>query len=101
MFKRDGADIFVRVPVAFSVMTLGGNAEVPTLDGRVSLRIPVGTQSGKIFKLRGKGLPRLNGYGVGDELVEVFVHTPTRLSREAEELIKKLDKLIEHPKFNT
>ncbi|MDI6839809.1 MAG: molecular chaperone DnaJ [bacterium] len=101
IFKRDGADIFVRVPVSFSVITLGGNVEVPTLDGRVALRIPPGTQSGKIFKLRGKGLPKLNGYGSGDELVEVFVHTPVGLSREAEELIKKLDKLIGHPKVNT
>jgi len=93
VFRREGADIFVKIPIPFSVATLGGKIEIPTLNGKVAIRIPAGTQCGKAFKLKGKGLPRLDGYGRGDELVEVFIHTPKNLSREAEELIKKLDNM--------
>jgi len=94
LFERRDRDIFMRMPISFSVAALGGKVEVPTLDGKVAMRIPRGTQSGKVFKLRGKGLPSLNSYRKGDELVEVFVNVPEDLSPEAEEMIKKLDKLV-------
>lgn len=100
VFTRDGDNILTRLPLAFSVATLGGKVTVPTLDGKVRLRIPAGTQSGKVFRLRGKGIPKLHSYGRGEELVEVVVHVPGNLSREARELIEKLGKLIGHPEVN-
>lgn len=94
LFERRDGDIFIKLPISFTIATLGGKVEVPTLDGKVSMRIPRGTQSGKVFKLRGKGLANLNSYRKGDELVEVSVRVPENLSSEAEKAIKELDKLI-------
>lgn len=90
IFTRRGDDIICQVPVSFTLAALGGDLEVPTLDGNQQLSIPAGTQSGRIFKLRGKGIPRLNSYGVGDELVQLTVWTPTRLSSSDKELLEKL-----------
>ena len=92
-FERHGNDIVYDLPISFSQAALGADIEVPTLTGRVSMKIPAGTQSGRIFRLRGKGIPELDGYRTGDQLVRVAVWTPAKLSREEEELFAKLAKL--------
>ena len=100
IFDRHGDDLLAEVPVKFSTVALGGSVEVPTLDGKVSLKIPPGTQSSKIFRLRGKGIPNLYGYGNGDLHVRIIVETPQKLSREEKDLLKKFDDISgakEHP----
>ncbi|HFB61398.1 MAG TPA: molecular chaperone DnaJ, partial [Bacteroidetes bacterium] len=76
--------------VGFSQLVLGSEVEVPTLTGKVVLKIPAGTQSGKVFRLKGKGIQHLNHYGSGDELVRIQVETPSHLSKEEKELYKRL-----------
>lgn len=87
IFERHGSDIICEVPISFSTATLGGEVEVPTLNGRVMMRIPPGTQSGKIFRLAGKGVVGLRGYGKGDELVRIIIETPTNLNSEQKRLL--------------
>jgi len=89
-FTRQRDDIICEVPISFSQAALGDEIEIPALDGVTRLKIPSGTQSGKIFVLRGKGLPHLNSYGRGDELIRVVVWTPTNLSKEEKELFNEL-----------
>ncbi len=89
-FLRRGDDIVHETLISFAQAALGDEIAVPTLDGKVDLKIPPGTQSGKIFKLRGKGIPRLHGYGKGDELIRVLVWVPTRLSSEEKKLLCEL-----------
>ncbi len=93
IFLREGDDIIVEVPISFALAALGGEISVPTVDGKVKVKIPAGTQSGKIFRLRGKGVPHLNSYGRGDQLVKVVVETPVNLTSEQRELLKRFDKL--------
>jgi molecular chaperone DnaJ len=90
LFTREGADILCDVPVSFPQAALGANLEVPTLEGKVSMRLPAGTQSGKVFRLRGKGLPVFGGYGKGDELVKVIVEVPAQLSTRQRDLLEQL-----------
>ncbi|MBD3168882.1 MAG: molecular chaperone DnaJ [candidate division Zixibacteria bacterium] len=90
VFQRRGDDLIAEVAINFPLAALGGEVEVPILNGKAKLRIPPGTQSGKIFRMRGKGLPRINSYGAGDELVRVIVWVPEKLSAEEKELLKKL-----------
>ncbi|MBN1130802.1 MAG: molecular chaperone DnaJ [Chitinispirillaceae bacterium] len=90
-FQRHGIDLLCEVDITFSRAALGGFKEVPTIDGKVSLKIPGGTQSEKIFRLKGKGLPSLHGRERGDQLVRVHVMTPERLSRTAKELLERLE----------
>jgi molecular chaperone DnaJ len=92
-FERHGNDVLYDLAVSFSQAALGDEVEVPTLSGRVRMKIPAGTQGGKIFRLRGKGIPDVNGYQTGDQLVRVAVWTPTKLSRREEELFRELAKL--------
>lgn len=89
-FTRRGDDIICEMPLSFSQATLGAEIEVPALDGIARLKIPAGTQSGKIFMLRNKGIPHLNGYGRGSQLVRVILWTPTGLSNEERALFTKL-----------
>ncbi len=91
LFRRSGDDLFCEVPVAFPLAALGGEVTVPTLDGSTVLKVPPGTQSGQIFRLRGRGVPHLHGSGQGDEHVQVLVEIPTRLTREQKELLRQLD----------
>lgn len=90
IFERDGVDIFVRRIVPFSLASLGGNIEVPTVDGDVKLKIRPGTQSGTMIRLRGKGAPRLQGRGRGDEYVRVVVEIPGKLNREQKKLVEEM-----------
>jgi len=89
LFRRGGDDIVLEVPVGFAQAALGAEIEVPTLRGKSQLTLPRGTASGAVLRMRGMGLPRLDGYGVGDQLVRVTIDVPTRLSREQEELLRK------------
>ncbi len=91
IFSRDGADLACEVPVAFATAALGGEIEVPTLGGSVSLKIPAETQTGKVFRLRGKGVKPVRGGSIGDLLCRVEVETPVHLNKEQKELLKKFD----------
>lgn len=88
LFERSGDDVTCSVPVSFPQAALGAQVEVPTLDGKVQMKVPAGTQSGKIFRLRKKGFPNVDGGGQGDQLVTVVVETPTNLSERQEELLR-------------
>ena len=93
IFKREEDTVICEIPVTFSQAALGGEVEVPTLEGKVKMKIPPGTQTNKIFRLRGRGIPRLNSYGRGDQWVRVIVETPVNLTREQKEFLKKFDEL--------
>src|SRR5438094_5949974 len=82
VFQRDEADLYCEVPISFAIAALGGEVPVPRLEGKASLRIPVGTQTGQVFKLRGKGIANIEGRGRGDLLARVIVEVPTRLNSE-------------------
>ena len=84
-----------RLPITVSQATLGDDVQVPTLVGRVKMHVPEGTQSGHLLRLRGKGIPDVDGRGVGDQLVQVAVWTPTQLSQEERRLFEDLHRLQE------
>lgn len=89
LFERDGSSVLFEMPISFVQAALGAEVEVPTLDGKVKYSIPEGTQTGTTFRLRGKGIPYLNGSGRGDQFVTVYIVTPKNLSREQKELLHK------------
>jgi molecular chaperone DnaJ len=89
-FERQGTDLYCVVPISFTQAALGAEIQVPTLEGEQTLKIPEGTQSGTTLKVRGKGVPVLNGHGKGDLFVEVRVQTPTKLSKRQRELLQEL-----------
>lgn len=91
IFTRDGANLYCEVPISFPSACLGGELEVPTLDGKVMLKIPPETQTGRLFRLRSKGVKPVRGGAPGDLLCRVRIETPVHLTREQTELIKKLD----------
>lgn len=94
LFERDGPNLFCRVPVSMSTAALGGNIEVPTIDGgRGRVSIPAGSQSGRQMRLRGKGMPPLRGGGVGDMIIELAVETPVNLTSRQKELLKEFEDL--------
>jgi molecular chaperone DnaJ len=82
IFQREGDDLYCEVPIAFSVAALGGEIDVPTLEGKAHLKVPVGTQSGQMFKLRGKGIVNVTGRGHGDLFARLIVEVPSRLNAE-------------------
>lgn len=96
IFERDEFDVHCTVPISFSQAALGAEMEVPTLSGKVALKIPAGTQSGVKMRLKGKGIQRLGGYGVGDQIVTVHVETPTKLTSEQKELFQRLTEVDEN-----
>jgi molecular chaperone DnaJ len=89
LFRRSGEDVLLELPIGFAQATLGAEIEVPTLKGKSKLTVPKGTQSGTMLRMRGQGLPRLDGYGVGHQLVRVMVEVPTKLTAEQDELLRK------------
>lgn len=89
-FKRSGSDIILDLPITFTEAALGAKIKIPTIDGEVTLKIPPGTQSGSILRLKGKGAPKLGGGGYGDMLVRVEVQVPAKLSAEERDLLVRL-----------
>jgi molecular chaperone DnaJ len=89
-FERHENDVVYDLPVSFSQAALGAQIELPTLSGKAMMKVPSGTQSGQIFRLRGKGIQDVNGYGKGDQLVRVVVWTPTKLNEAEEKIFKEL-----------
>lgn len=93
VFTREGNDVVCEIPISFPQAALGCETEVPTLDGKISLKIPEGTQSGKVFRLRGKGIPNIQGYGRGDQLVLIRVETPVNLNRQQKDLLEEFARI--------
>ncbi|MEL6168938.1 MAG: molecular chaperone DnaJ [Pseudomonadota bacterium] len=94
LFERDGQSLFCRVPVSMSSAALGGDIEVPTIDGgRSRVKIPAGSQSGRQMRLRGKGMPGLRGQGMGDMFIEMAVETPVNLTNRQKELLREFEDL--------
>jgi molecular chaperone DnaJ len=91
IFSRDGSDLHCEVPVSFTTAALGGELEVPTLDGRVKLKIPAESQSGKLFRLRGKGVKSVRGGQVGDLICRIALETPVNLNARQKELLKEFE----------
>lgn len=89
LFEREGTSVMYNMPVSFTQAALGDSVEVPTLDGKVKYSIPEGTQTDTVFRLRGKGIPNLNGGGRGDQFVRVTVETPKNLTGEQKEILRK------------
>ncbi|UII54931.1 molecular chaperone DnaJ [Cytobacillus spongiae] len=88
-FERDGDDIYCEMPITFVQAALGDEVEVPTLHGKVKLKVPVGTQTGTKFRLKGKGVPNVRGYGVGDQHIIVRLITPTKLTEKQKQLLQE------------
>ncbi|NNE44567.1 MAG: molecular chaperone DnaJ [Gemmatimonadetes bacterium] len=97
LFERDGDDIICDLPISFTTAALGGKVDVPTLGGSARLEIPAGTQSHKVFRLRGQGVPHVRSNRRGDQLVRVRVWTPKKLSREERLLVEKLAEIQGEP----
>ncbi len=96
LFQRDGTALFCRVPVSMTSAAMGGDIEVPTIDGgRSRVKIPAGSQSGRQMRLRGKGMPALRGGSAGDMLIELAVETPVNLTSKQKELLREFEKLSE------
>jgi len=89
VFRREDTEVLCDMPLSFAQAALGTTIDVPTLDGPTKLKVPAGTQTGKVFRLKGKGIPALQGGGRGDEHVRVFVETPTHLSKEQRDLLEQ------------
>ena len=89
LFRREGTSVLCEAPITFAQAVLGAELEIPTIDGKVKYELPEGTQSGTTFRLKGKGIPALNGRGRGDQYVTVYIETPCNLNKEQKEALKK------------
>ena len=89
LFRREGTSVLCDAPITFAQAVLGAELEIPTIDGKVKYDLPQGTQSGTTFRLKGKGIPAINGRGRGDQYVTVYIETPRNLNREQKEALKK------------
>ncbi len=98
-FRRDGVNLFCEIPVNFPTMALGGEIEVPTLDGSEKVKVPEGTQTGTTLRLRGKGMPDVNGRGRGDLFATVQVMTPKKLTKEQRQALEQLSKALPREQF--
>jgi len=99
VLKREGYDVYCEVPITYSQAALGAEVEVPTIDGPVKLTVPEGTQPDTVFRMKGKGVQRLNRHGRGDEMVTVTVEVPRNLNRHQKELLLKLDSELTSKNF--
>jgi len=100
LFVREDNNLYCEVPISFVTASLGGELEVPTLDGRVKLKIPAETQTGKLFKLRGKGVKSVRGSMVGDLLCRVTVETPVNLTGKQKDLLREFEKSVSGDSHN-
>jgi molecular chaperone DnaJ len=98
-FRRDGNNLFCEIPVNFTTVALGGEIQVPTLDGTEPVKVPEGTPTGTTLRLRGKGMPDVSGRGRGDLFATVQVQTPKKLTREQRRLLEDLSKALPAEKF--
>ena len=89
LFRREGTTVLCEAPITFTQAVLGAELEIPTIDGKVKYTLPEGTQSGTTFRLKGKGIPSINGRGRGDQYVTVYIETPRNLNKEQKEALKK------------
>jgi len=93
LFQREDNNVICEIPISFIQAALGCELDVPTLDGKVAMKIPEGTQSGKVYRLKGKGIPSLQGYGRGDQMVIVRVETPSNLNKKQKELLEEFARI--------
>jgi molecular chaperone DnaJ len=93
LFRREENDVICDMPISFPHAALGTDLEVPTLEGKMRMRIPPGTQSGAVFKLKGRGVADLHGYGRGDHLVRVVIETPRKLTARQRELLEEFARM--------
>jgi molecular chaperone DnaJ len=100
VFQRDGDDLHCEVPIGITTAALGGKIEVPTLDGKAEIDLPEGTQSGKQFRLRGKGIKGLRASYPGDLYVHIAIETPVRLTEHQKKLLRELDASLKDPKHS-
>jgi len=98
-FRRDGNNLACEVPLNFTTLALGGTIEVPTLDGHEGFKVPEGTQSGTVFRFRGKGMPDVSGRGKGDLYFTVQAVTPKKLNKEQRALLEQLSKALPKEQF--
>ena len=101
IFERDGNNLYCEVPISFSMAALGGEIEVPTLDGKVKLKIPAETQTGKLFRMRGKGVSSTRTGYAGDLICRVVIETPVNLNKEQKELLEKLEESLKGQKSHS
>ncbi len=92
IFQRDGNDIFMEAPIPFTTAALGGEMDIPTLDGKAKLKIPAGTQSGTVMRMKGKGIPNIRGYGTGSQNITIRIDVPESLSKKQKEILKDFEK---------
>lgn len=93
LFKRSGDDVYYELPITFAQATMGDSLVVPTIDSKIKLKIPEGTQNGKVFRLKGKGIPNVNGHGRGDQFITVKVEVPRKLNREQRHALNEFAKV--------
>ena len=101
IFERDGNNLYCEVPISFSMAALGGEIEIPTLDGKVKLKIPAETQTGKLFRMRGKGVTSTRSGYAGDLICRVVIETPVNLNKEQKELLEKLEESLKGQKSHS
>ena len=96
IFERDGDDLYCEVPVPFTLAAMGGELEIPTLDGQVKLKIPSETQTGRMFRLKGKGVKSVRSHRTGDLMCRVVLETPVKLTREQKDLLRQFENTLTH-----
>jgi molecular chaperone DnaJ len=100
VFERIDDDLICEIPISYAHATLGGDFEIPTIDGKLKMKIPGGTQNGKVFRLKDKGMPNTRGYGRGDQLVKIMIEVPTNLNDKQKELLEAFDKSLKDKNYN-
>ena len=98
-FQREGTSVLYECPVSFYQAAMGAELEIPTIDGKVKYNLPAGTQTGTTFRLRGKGIPNVNGRGRGDQYVTVYIETPRNLTREQKEALRKFSATLKEHNY--
>lgn len=101
VFTRDGSNLYCDVPISFVIASLGGELEVPTLEGKASLKVPEGTQTGQQFRLRSKGIKSVRGGAVGDLMCRVIIETPVKLSKKQKELLQEFEQTLQGSSHST
>lgn len=101
IFRREKDNVLCDIPISFVQAALGDEIEVPTLDGKTSLKVPEGTQPGAVFHMRGKGIPHLRGYGRGDQVVKINVAIPTRLTEKQKEILRQFEDIAQPEQYQS